>query len=251
MVDTEIFRYTPVGTEIFRYYNFSTHRCTLNYFTTAVSVHTGTHWNISVLQILYKVGILSFICELIHASYGLTLYMSLGQFHVYLLLKLLSCHETQDKSLTQACKDAISMLLIWNMHVFTSSCVWIKTEHFFLMVSMDLELLWICSCWMFCSPSFVLAFRAIRCHDKTPGKFIFLPPTSHVCFAGKNLEFTRLAEVVRLGGWWCCYWLILLLSAFVRPFSSRWTRATSLCAVNVLSSSFEFVVLVSLNVEVP
>ena len=163
VVDTEIFRYTPVGTEIFRYYNFSTHRCTLNYFTTAVSVHTGTHWNISVLQILYKVGILSFMCELIHASYGLTLYMSLGQFHVYLLLKLLSCHETQDKSLTQACKDAISMLLIWNMHVFTKSCVWIKTEHFFLMVSMDLELLWICSCWMFCSPSFVLAFRAIRC----------------------------------------------------------------------------------------
>ena len=129
-----------------------------------------------------------------------------------------------------------------NMHVFTKCCVWIRTEHFFLMVSMDLELLWICSCWMFCSPSFVLAFRAIRCHDKTPGEFIFLPPTSHVCFAGKNLEFTRLAEVVRLGGWWCCYWLILLLSAFVRPFSSRWTRATSLCAVNVLSSSFEFVV---------
>ena len=113
VVDTEIFRYTPVGNEIFRYYNFSTHRCTLNYFSTAVSVHTGTHWNISVLQILYIVGILSFICELIHASYGLTLYMSLGQFHVYLLLKLLSCHETQDKSLTQACKDAISMLLIW------------------------------------------------------------------------------------------------------------------------------------------
>ena len=219
-------------TELFHYCSFS------------------THWNISVLQILYKVGILSFMCELIHASYVLTLYMSLGQFHVYLLLKLLSCHETQDKSLTQACEDAISMLLIWNMHIFTKSCVWIKTEHFFLMVSMDLELLWICSCWMFCSPSFVLAFRAIRCHDKTPGIFIFLPPTSHVCFAGKNLEFTRLAEVVRLGGWWCCYWLILLLSVFVRHFSSRWTRATSLCAVNVLSSSFEFVVLVSLNVEV-
>ena len=220
-------------TELFQYCSFS------------------THWNISVLQILYKVGILSFMCELIHASYGLTLYMSLGQFHVYLLLKFIvmpwNTRQVTDPSL-QRCHINVADM---NMHVFTKCCVWIRTEHFLLMVSMDLELLWICSCWMFCSPSFVLAFRAIRCHDKTPGKFIFLPPTSHVCFAGKNLEFTRLAEVVRLGGWWCCYWLILLLSVFVRHFSSHWTRATSLCAVNVLRSSFEFVVLVSLNVEVP
>ena len=40
VIDAEIFQYTPVGNVIFRYYNFSTHRCTLNYFSTAVSVHT-------------------------------------------------------------------------------------------------------------------------------------------------------------------------------------------------------------------
>ena len=83
-----------------------------------------------------------------------------------------------------------------DMHVFTKSCVWIKTEHFFLMVSMDLELLWICSCWMFCSPSFVLAFRAIRCHDKFPW---------HIYFLASNITcvFCRKKPGVHQAGWSC------------------------------------------------
>ena len=223
-------------TELFHYCSFSTHRYTLKYFSTANSIQS---WHF-VIYVWINPCIIwpNFVHEFGSIS---------CLFIVKIIVMPWNTRQVTDPSL-QRCHINVADM---NMHVFTKSCVWIKTEHFFLMVSMDLELLWICSCWMFCSPSFVLAFRAISCHDKTPGKFIFLPPTSQVCFAGKNLEFTRLAEVVRLGGWWCCYWLILLLSAFVRPFSSRWTRATSLCAVNVLSSSFEFVVLVSLNVEVP
>ena len=223
-------------TELFQYCSFSTHRYTLKYFSTANSIQ-------SLHFVIYLWINPCIICPNFVHEFGSISCL----FIVKIIVMPWNTRQVTDPSL-QRCHINVADM---NMHVFTKSCVWIKTEHFFLMVSMDLELLWICSCWMFCSPSFVLAFRAIRCHDKTPGKFIFLPPTSHVCFAGKNLEFTRLAEVVRLGGWWCCYWLILLLSVFVRYFSSHWTRATSLCAVNVLSSSFEFVVLVSLNVEVP
>ena len=223
-------------TELFQYCSFSTHRYTLKYFSTANSIHS---WH---FVIYFWINPCIIWPNFVHEFGSISCL-----FIVKIIVMPWNTRQVTDPSL-QRCHINVADM---NMHVFTKSCVWIKTEHFFLMVSMDLELLWICSCWMFYSPSFVLAFRAIRCHDKTPGIFIFLPPTSHVCFAGKNLEFTRLAEVVRLGGWWCCYWLILLLSVFVRHFSSRWTRATSLCVVNVLSSSFEFVVLLSLNVEVP
>ena len=223
-------------TELFHYCSFSTHRYTLKYFSTANSIQS---WH---FVIYFWINPCIIWPNFVHEFGSISCL-----FIVKIIVMSWNTRQVTDPSL-QRCHINVADM---NMHVFTKCCVWIRTEHFFLMVSMDLELLWIFSCWMFCSPSFVLAFRAIRCHDKTPGIFIFLPPTSHVCFAGKNLEFTRLAEVVRLGGWWCCYWLILLLSVFVRHLSRHWTRATSLCAVNVLSSSFEFVVLVSLNVEVP
>ena len=135
-------------TELFQYCSFSTHRYTLNYFSTANSIQS---WHF-VIYVWINPCIIwpNFVHEFGSIS---------CLFIVKIIVMPWNTRQVTDPSL-QRCHINVADM---NMHVFTKCCVWIRTEHFLLMVSMDLELLWICSCWMFCSPSFVLAFRVIRC----------------------------------------------------------------------------------------